>query len=162
MKVHKILRILILSRFWKSSYFLFLGYYDSKVNFFVYKSKSRFIKEGYKHTRGRAKRQQNANMKVWKKGYFSLVLWIYRPLKKLQTKIYTVNINPRLLPKLVVQLNLPTITNSWFFLPLGSCFSILLNEWQLDWYNIKPYWISPLLWEECTHHDLPIISSLDS
>lgn len=64
---------------------------------------------------------------------------IFRLLKKPPTKIYTVNINPRLSPKSVVRLNLPPITNSWFFPPLGSCFFFLMNEWQLDWYNIKPY-----------------------
>ena len=34
----------------------------------------------------------------------------------------------RLLPKLVGRLNLPTITISWFFLPLGSCFFLLLER----------------------------------
>jgi len=112
-----------------------------------------------KDTRPPADFQQNVNVrlylgewKTWAKdrlipGFPNRITFIviykyfgiFRLLKKPPTKIYTVNINPRLLPKSVVRLNLPTITNSWFFLPLGSCFSFLMNEWQLDWYNIKPY-----------------------
>ena len=112
-----------------------------------------------KDTRPPADFQQNVNVRLylgeWKTrtkdrlipGFPNMITFIviynyfgiFRLLKKPPTKIYTVNINPRRLPKSVVRLNLPTITNSWFFLPLGSCFSFLMNEWQLDWYNIKPY-----------------------
>jgi len=117
------------------------------------------IRHMEKDTRPCANCQQNANMNIyyveWKTrakdrvipGFPNRITFIviykyfgiFRLLKKPPTKIYTVNINPRLLPKSVVRLNLPTITNSWFFLPLGSCFFFLMNEWQLDWYNIKPY-----------------------
>src|SRR5512137_2002993 len=82
-----------------------------------------------------------------------------RLVRKLPTRMYTVDIIPRLLPKLTGRLNLPTIVYSWFFFPPVSYLPSSLNIEHLDGYTIKPWRVSLPFKEAYTRHELLILSS---